>query len=130
MRKAYAGASGVLGAAAIAATLWSPAVSDELQPMKYMKYRVTVLEQVHHEFTIEAHDETAARTVALLEAHRTLGSATPAWKPGPPTVLAHVHEGTDFAVIRIEPLPSLATPEPHLGPVPVEIDALGGSPGF
>ncbi|MBV9286810.1 MAG: hypothetical protein JO288_03140 [Hyphomicrobiales bacterium] len=127
MRKSHQIASGLLPAAAIVATLWSPAVSDELRPIKY---KVTLLEQVRHEFIIEAHDETAARTFALLEAGRTLGSRIPAWKPRPPTLLAHVHEGTDFAVIDIEPLPSLATPEPHLGPVPLEIDALGGSPGF
>jgi hypothetical protein len=127
MRKSHEVASGLLAAAAIVATLWSPAISDELRPIKY---KVTLLEQVGHEFTIEAHDESAARAVALLEAHRTLGSRNPAWKPGPPTVLAHVHEGTDFAVIDIEPLPSLATPDQHLGPVPLEIDALGGFPGL
>ena len=125
MRKAHTGASGVLGAAAIAATLWSPADSDELRPMKY---KVTVMEQVHHDITVEADEEWAARTVALLEAHRTSGSPSPAWKPWPRTVSAHMQEAKDFAVIAIEPLPSRATPEPDRSPVSLEIDALGGTP--
>ena len=58
-------------AATIAATFWSPAVSDELQPIEY---KVTVMEQVRHEITIKADKEYAARTVALLEARRTSGS--------------------------------------------------------
>jgi hypothetical protein len=95
MRKSHEVASGLLAAAAIVATLWSPAVSDELRPIQY---KVTLLEQVRHEFAIEAHNERAARAVALLEARRTLGSSNPAWKPGPPTVLAHVHEGADFGL--------------------------------
>jgi hypothetical protein len=95
-------------AATIAATFWSPAVSDELQPIEY---KVTVLEQVRHEITIKADKEYAARTVALLEARRTSGSPNPGWKPSPPSVLARVHEADDFAVIGIEPLPSPATPE-------------------
>jgi hypothetical protein len=122
MRKAYTVAS----AAAIAATLWSPAVSDELRPMKY---KVTVVEQVRHEITVEADVERAARTVALLEAHRTSGSLIPAWKPSPRTVLAHVHEADDFAVIDIEPLPSRAAPEPDRSPVPLEIDAADSRTG-
>ena len=96
-------------AVAIAATFWSPAVSDELRPMKY---EVTVLEQVHHKITVEANQECAARTVALLEALRTSGSSNPAWKPSPTSVLAHVHEANDFAVIDIEPLPWRAAVEP------------------
>jgi hypothetical protein len=124
MRKAYEVASGLLAAAAIAATLWSPAVSDELRPTKY---KVTVLEQVRHEITVEA-DVERARNVALLEARRTSGSPNPAWKPSPRIVLAHVHEANNFAVIDVEPLPSRATPEPDRTPVPLEIDALGGTP--
>ena len=125
MRKAYAVASGVLGAVAIAATRWSPANSDELRPIKY---KVTVIEQVRHEITVEAEKDYAARTVALLEARRTSGSRNPGWKPSPKSVLAHVHEADDFAVIDIEPLPSRAPPEPDRSPVPLEIDALGGTP--
>ncbi|MBV9288403.1 MAG: hypothetical protein JO288_11390 [Hyphomicrobiales bacterium] len=106
MRKAYEVASSLLAAAAIAVTLWSPAVSDEL-PL--MKYKVTVLEQVRHEITVKADVERAALAVALLEARRTSGSPNPAWKPSPPTVLAHVREVHDFAVTDIEPLPSSIT---------------------
>jgi hypothetical protein len=108
-------AKATLGAA-IAATFWSPAVSAELRP-----YTVTVLEQVRHEITVEAEEEFAARTIALLEARRTSGSLNPAWKPSPPAVLAHLHEANDFAVIDLEPLPSRATAEPQLtewGPMP------------
>jgi hypothetical protein len=108
MRKAYEVASGLLAAAATAATLWSPAVSDELRPINY---KVTVMEQVRHEITVKADKEYAARTVALLEARRISGSPNPRWKPSPKSVLAHVHEADDFAVIGIEPLPSPATPE-------------------
>ena len=55
MRKAYTVASGV-PAVAVIATFWWPAVSDELRPMKY---KVTVMEQVHHEITVEAEKEYA-----------------------------------------------------------------------
>jgi hypothetical protein len=125
MRKGYAVASGPLSVFVIATTLWSPAVSDELRPMKY---KVIVLEQVHHEITVEAHEERAARAVALLEARRTSGSPNPAWKPSQRTVLTHVHEADDFAVIDTEPMPSRAPPEPDRSPVSLEIDALGGTP--
>lgn len=94
--------------AAIAATVWSPAISDELRPINY---KVTVMEQVRHEITVKADKEYAVRAVALLEARRTSGSPNPLWKPSPKSVLAHVHEADDFAVIGIEPLPSPATPE-------------------
>ena len=116
--------SKIMLSAAIAATFWSPAVADESPP----KYEVTVMEQVRHEITVKADKEYAARTVALLEARRTSGSPNPAWKPWPRTVLAHVHEANDFAVIDIEPLPPRATPEPDRSPVALEIDALGGTP--
>ena len=109
-------------ATAIAATLWSPAVSDELRPMQY---KIRVLEQVRHEIIVEADQECGARTVALLEARRTSGSPNPAWKPSPPAVLAHIHEASDFAVTDIEPVPSRGALKPHRDPVPVEIEALG-----
>jgi hypothetical protein len=47
-------------AAAIAATFWSLALADELRPVRY---KITVLEEVRHEITVEAGDEWAARTV-------------------------------------------------------------------
>ena len=106
--------------AAIAATFWSPAVSDELRPTKY---KVTVMEQVRHEITVKADKEYAARTAALLEARRTSGSPNPRWKPSPQSLLAHVHEADDFAVIGIEPLPSPARPETH-GPFAVSVNTL------
>jgi hypothetical protein len=125
MKKAYAVATGLLAAAAIPATFWSPAVSNELRPMKYT---VTVLEQVHHKITVDADEECAARTAALLEARRTSGSSNPAWKPSPPAVLAHVHEAKGFAVIDIQPLPSRATPEPHRENIPLELTDWGSAP--
>ena len=122
-RKAYWVASGFLAGVAIAVTFWSPAVSVESR-----QYKVTVIEQVRHEITVKAAKTYAAGAVALLEARRTSGSPNPAWEPSPPTVLAHVHEANDFAVIDIEPLPSRATPEPDRNPVLFEIDAMGGTP--
>ena len=106
--------------AAIAATFWSPVVSDELRPIKY---KVTVMEQVRHEITVKADKEYAARTVALLEARRTSGSPNPRWKPSPKSVLAHVLEADDFAVIGIEHLPWPATPETH-GPFAASDNSL------
>jgi hypothetical protein len=103
-------------AAAITTAFWSPAVSDELRPMKY---KVTVLEQVRHEITVQAGEAWAARNLALLEARRTSGSPSPAWRPSSPIVLAHVHATNDFAVIDIEPLPSRATSESGLQPHPL-----------
>jgi hypothetical protein len=50
----------------------SPAVCDELRT-----YKVTVIEQIRHEITVEATEDYAARTDALLEARRTSGSGTP-----------------------------------------------------
>ena len=85
---------------------WSPAICNELR-----SYKVSVIEQVRHDITVEATEEYAARTDALLEARRTSGSPNPFWKPSPKSVLAHVHEADDFAVIGIEPPPSPATPE-------------------
>jgi hypothetical protein len=106
--------------AAIAATFWSPAVSDELGPIKY---KVIVMEQVRHEITVKADKEYAARNVALLEARRTSGSPNPGWKSSPPSVLANVHEADDFAVIGIEPLPSPTTSETH-GPFAASDNSL------
>jgi hypothetical protein len=99
----------------VTASFWPPAVSDELWPLKF---KVAVLEQVRHESTVEADDERAAQTIGPLEARRTSGSRNPAWRPSPPTVLAHVHEANDFNVIDVAPLPSLVAPEPHPGPMP------------
>jgi hypothetical protein len=113
-------------AAAIAtATFSSPAVADEL---RLMKYKLTVLEEVRHEITVEAVDEGAARIVALLEARRTSGSPNPAWRPSPPAVLAHRHEANDFAVIGVEPLLPQAAPEPDRGPIPLELTDWGARP--
>jgi hypothetical protein len=52
----------------------SPAVCDELR-----SYTVTVMEQVRHDITVEASQDYAARTEALLEARRTSGSGKPWW---------------------------------------------------
>ena len=75
-------------------TFCSPAVCDELR-----SYTVTVMEQIRHEITVEASEEYAARTDALLEARRTSGSGKPWWEPSPPTVLAHARQAGGFAVI-------------------------------
>jgi hypothetical protein len=65
-----------------------------------------VLEQIHHEITVEAAAEYAARTEdALLEARRTSGSGKPWWEPSPPSVLAHAREaGGSAGVMKVEPL--------------------------
>jgi hypothetical protein len=81
------------------ATFCAPAGAAELR-----SYTVTVLEQIRYDITVEANEESAARTVALLEAHRTSRFGDPAWKPSPPAVLADAHEAGDFAVIMVEPL--------------------------
>ena len=83
---------------AIAAAFWSPAISGEVK-----RFTVTVLEEVRHEVTVQAGDEQAARTVALIEARRTAGSSHPAWRPAPPSVVSHVHKANDFSVIAIVP---------------------------
>jgi hypothetical protein len=46
--------------AAIAATFWSPAVSDELRPIKY---KVTVMEQVRYEITVKAVETVAEKCI-------------------------------------------------------------------
>jgi hypothetical protein len=91
----------MLTAAALAAmaAFWSPAGAAELQ-----SYRVTVLEQTRYDITVDANEESAARTLALLEARRTSRFGHPAWNPSPPRILAHVREADDFAVIKVEPL--------------------------
>jgi hypothetical protein len=81
------------------AAFWSPAGGAELQ-----SYTVTVLEQIRYDITVDANEESAARTIALLEARRTSRFGNPAWKPSPPAILAHAREADDFAVIKIEPL--------------------------
>jgi hypothetical protein len=78
----------------------SPAASNDLR-----SYTVTVMEQVRHEITLEAAEEYAARSDALLEARRTSGSGKPWWEPSPPMVLAHARQAGAFAVIAIEPVP-------------------------
>ena len=92
--------------AAVAAAFWSPAVSDELKP----KYKVTVLQRLHREITVEADEERAARTIALLEARR-MSRLSPTWSPSPPSVLAHRLEADDVDVIEVERLPLPATAE-------------------
>ena len=80
-------------------TFWVPAGAAELQ-----SYRVTVLEQTRYDITVDANEESAARTIALLEARRTSRFGDPAWKPSPPAILAHAREVDDFDVIKVEPL--------------------------
>jgi hypothetical protein len=89
----------VIAALSALATFWSPAGAADLQ-----SYRVTVLEQTRYDITVDANEESAARTLALLEARRTSRSGNPAWNPSPPAILAHMREADDFAVIRVEPL--------------------------
>jgi hypothetical protein len=55
--------------ATVIATIWSPAICDEVR-----SYTVTVVEPIRHEITVEAAEEYAARSDALLEARRTSGS--------------------------------------------------------
>lgn len=84
----------------------STAGGAELQP-----YRVTVVEQIRHDITVEASGDYGARTVALLEARRTSRSNDPAWKPSPPGVFAHSREVDDFSAVKVEPLFRLDGPE-------------------
>jgi hypothetical protein len=92
-------AGGTKAALAAMATFWSPAGAAELQ-----SYTITVLEQIRYDITVEANEESAARTIALLEARRTSRLGNPAWKPSPSTVLARAREADGFAVIKVEPL--------------------------
>ena len=78
------------------ATFWSPAGAAELQ-----SYTITVLEQIRYDITVEANEESAARTLALLEARRTSRLGNLAWKPSPSAILAHAREADDFAVIKV-----------------------------
>jgi hypothetical protein len=100
-RRILAGGGLTLTKATLAAlaTFWAPAGAAELQ-----SYTVTVLEQIRYNITVEANEESAARTLALLEARRTSRFAKPAWRPSPPAVLARTREADDFAVIKVEPL--------------------------
>ena len=97
-------------------TFCSPAVCDELR-----SYTVTVMEQIRHEITVEASEEYAARTDALLEARRTSGSGKPWWEPSPPTVVAHARQAGGFAVIDIKP--AGAAPGPYPGQARLELVA-------
>jgi hypothetical protein len=81
------------------ATFWAPAGAAELQ-----SYTITVLEQIRYDITVDANEESAARTLALLEARRISRFGDPAWKPASPAILAHAREAGDFAVIKVEPL--------------------------
>jgi hypothetical protein len=88
-------------------TFCSPAICDELQ-----SYTVTVMEQVCHEITVVAAEESAARADALLETRRTSGSGKPWWGPSPSSVLASARQSDGFAVIAIEPAPIRPGPFP------------------
>jgi hypothetical protein len=87
-------------------TFWPPAGAAELR-----SYTVTVLEKIRYDITVEANQESAARTIALLEARRTSRFGDPAWKPSPQAVLEDAREVGDFAVIMVEPLFRLNAPE-------------------
>jgi hypothetical protein len=86
--------------AAAISTFCSPAICNELR-----SYTVTVTEQIRHEITVVAAEESSARADALLETRRTSGSGKPWWEPSPPSVLAHAHQAGGFAVIAIAPVP-------------------------
>src|SRR5271154_6400772 len=88
------------------AAFWPPAGAAELR-----SYTVTVLEQIRYDITVQANEESAARSMALLEARRISRFGDPAWKPSPPAVLADAREAGDFAVIMVEPLFRLDAPE-------------------
>jgi hypothetical protein len=77
----------------------SPAGAAERQ-----SFAVTLVEQTRYDITVEANEEYAARTDALMEARRTSGSCKPWWEPSPPTVIARARGAADFAVIKVEPL--------------------------
>jgi hypothetical protein len=98
------------------AAFWPPAGAAELQ-----LYTVTVLEQTRYDITVEANQESAARTIALLEARRTSGSGKPWWGPSPPSVFAHARQAGGFAVIDIKPM--LTTPGPYPGQMRLELSA-------
>jgi hypothetical protein len=100
--------------AAVISIFWSPAICNELR-----SYQVSVMEQVRHEITVEADDEYAARSDALLEARRTSGSGKPWWEPAPPTVLEHTRQAGDFAVINLTTAPTTPGPEPGKAPLAV-----------
>jgi hypothetical protein len=94
----------------------SPAIADELRT-----YKVVVMEQIRHEITVEATEDYAARTDALLEARRTSGSGKPWWEPSPPSVLAHARQADGFVVIDIKPV--AATPVSYPGKARVALIA-------
>jgi hypothetical protein len=88
-------------------TFCSPAICDELR-----SYTVTVLEQIRHEITVVAAEESSARAAALLETRRTSGLGKPWWAPSPPSVSAHVRQAGGFAVIAIESPPARQRHDP------------------
>jgi len=94
----------------------SPAIGDELRT-----YTVVVMEQIRHEITVEATEDYAARTDALLEARRTSGSGKPWWEPSPPSVLGHARQADGFVVIDIKTAPT--TPGPYPGKARVALIA-------
>jgi hypothetical protein len=79
------------------------------------------MEQTRHEIVVEAFDEYAARSDALLEARRTSGSGKPWWGPSPANVSTHARQDAGFAVININPLPN--TPGPYPGQTRLEMVA-------
>ena len=87
--------------AAAISSICSPATCDELRA-----YTVTVMEQIRHEITVVATEESAARADALLETRRTSGSGKPWWEPSPPSVFAHTRQSGGLAVISINPMPA------------------------
>jgi hypothetical protein len=93
--------------AAVISIFWSPVICNELR-----SYKVTVMEQVRHEITVEADDEYAARGDALLETRRTSGSGKPWWEPAPPTVSAHTRQASGFAVVDLTTVPTMPGPYP------------------
>jgi hypothetical protein len=102
--------------AAPISTFCSPAIGDELR-----SYTVTVMEQIRHEITVVAAEESAARADALLETRRTSGSGKPWWEPSPPSVLARARQADGFAVIDIKIAPT--TPRPYPGKVRIALIA-------
>ena len=84
------------------ATFWAPAGAAELQ-----SYTITVLEQIRYDITVDANEESAARTIALLEARRTSRFGNPAWKPS----WLHSRPGANWPRV---------SPAPVSSPCPVE----------
>jgi hypothetical protein len=81
-----------------------PDSAAESQKHHLSKIRPHGLEQIRYDITVEANEESTARTIALLEARRTSRLGNPAWKPSPSAILARAGEADGFAVIKVEPL--------------------------